>query len=77
VIQKGIGAKPGAYLLQPGKEALLVAWRYEAGRIELTVKHRGSGSAEEWVLFCVLIRDVLRPCELLRSLLSSFGPYDH
>jgi hypothetical protein len=45
--------------------------------------HRIDGKASwlgvggDWVLFCVLIKDVSRPCELLRSLLSSFGPYDH
>ena len=38
----------------------------EAGRQDaslLMVKHRGLGSAEEWAVFCVLIKDVSRPCE--------------
>jgi hypothetical protein len=26
-----------------------------AGRLDLTVKHRGSGIAEEWAVFCIPI----------------------
>jgi hypothetical protein len=31
-----------------------------AQRIALTVKHGGLGSAEEWALFCVLVKGVSR-----------------
>ena|SRR5215217_4097248 len=63
-------------LRKPDKEALLVEWRHEAGRIDLTLKHRGLESAEERTFFG-LIRHVSRPCEPLGSLLSFFGSYDH
>ena len=32
-----------------------------AGCIDLMLKHRGSGSAEEWANFCVLVKGVSAP----------------
>ena len=36
MVQRGFVVKPGAYLLQPGKEALLVEWRWD-GKARITI----------------------------------------
>jgi hypothetical protein len=63
-MQRSLGAKAGANLLQPAKRDTLVEWsRDGTARIDLTVKHRGWGPAMEWTGFCVLVTGVSRSRE--------------